>query len=266
MKAMFFLKKINAISDEIIIVQGDIELGSGFVNASKLMSIKVTSYIPYTHSFKKMGSKGGGMKDYLSKFVYSNCTHYITICDSFKKDLDKKNSRATVRVLKNFVPSPPLTQIRHVGYEFANSTDTFRILMAGRIFFRQKGQDKLIKAVKELNLDLKIEIIVIGDGPDMPKLKNIAKGLPSNISVVFVGWIQTVWDYAYNVDVIVIPSNYEGVPLIMLEGIKRNIPIVAPARDGMKDYLGKESLYDVGEYSYECKKLKEKLFNFIMKR
>jgi glycosyltransferase involved in cell wall biosynthesis len=259
-KAISLLNKIKLNHEEIIIVQGDIELGSGFVNASRLTSTKITSYIPYTHTFRKMGSKVAWLKDMLSYVIYGNCRNYITICETFKYELEKKTKGATVKVLKNFVSPPPTEQIRNVGYIYKPNKEKLRILMAGRVYFRQKGQDKLLYAVSKMDID--IEILVIGDGPDLSNLKEIASKLPANINVKFIGWKSNVWEHAYEIDLVVMPSNFEGVPLIMLESLERNVPIIAPARDGMLDYLSDEFLYEVGSYCDECESLRKKLMNF----
>jgi len=103
------------------------------------------------------------------------------------------------------------------------------------------------------NMKQKIELVIIGDGPDLEKLKNITQTLPDNITVRFLGWKNNVWDYSNDIDLILIPSNFEGVPLIMLEALKRNVPVIAPARDGMADYLEKKSLYEVIGVSHEGK-------------
>lgn len=264
-KSIILLNEINKKYDYIIIVQGDIELGSGFLNGGKLLGLNnVISYIPYTHSFKKMGSRLAIIKDFLARAAYKNCENYMTICSKFQCELIEKNSTANVRVLKNFVESPKIDNIRSVGYKFTSEKSKLKILMAGRVFFRQKGQDILIEAIS--NIKFNIELIIIGDGPDLSDLKNRAKYLNDNIKVDFLGWKNNLWDYVNDVDVIIIPSNYEGVPLIMLEALKRNVPIIAPGRDGMLDYLGEESLYFVHNNESEVDKLREKIKEFLAKK
>jgi glycosyltransferase involved in cell wall biosynthesis len=264
-KSVLLLRKLNQEHDYIIIIQGDIELGSGFLNGGRLLGLdNVISYIPYAHSFKKMGSKLAILKDYLAQFAYRNCNNYITICTDFYSELKKKNIIANVKVLKNFVKIPPCEEVRGIGYEFISEPRKLKILMAGRVFFRQKGQDILIEAVRDI--DFSIDLIVIGDGPDLNNLKCMVSGLGDNINVEFLGWKKNVWDYSQSVDLIIIPSNYEGVPLIMLEALKRHVPIIAPARDGMLDYLQEESLYFVNEGESEVYKLREKIKEFISAR
>lgn len=265
-KSILLLSKISQSHDYIIVIQGDIELGAGFLNGGRLLGLgkRVVSYIPYTHSFEKMGSRLAKIKDFLARFSYKNCSNYVTICSQFCHELEEKNKSAYVRVLKNFVKKPARKDIRSVGYEFFSDPTEMKILMAGRVFFRQKGQDVLVGALRDINFN--IDLRVIGDGPDLDELKSKTSQLGKNINVEFLGWKNNIWDFSHDVDFIVIPSNYEGVPLIMLEALKRKVPVIAPARDGMLDYLNKDSLYFVSESESEIDKLREKIELFIVEK
>ncbi|MFK3841211.1 glycosyltransferase [Serratia sp. NPDC087055] len=265
-KSSLLLKKISLSHDYMVIIQGDIELGAGFLNSGRLLGVgnRVVSYIPYAHSFETMGSRLAKVKDFLARFTYKSCSNYVTICNQFRHELKAKNKTADVRVLRNFVAKPVRKDIRGIGYEFVTDPARVKILMAGRVFFRQKGQDILLEALRGINTN--VDLTVIGDGPDLDEMKNNANRLGSNIRVEFLGWKSNVWDFAYDVDFIVIPSSYEGVPLIMLEALKRKVPVIAPARDGMLDYLSKDSLYFIDDGESEVDKLREKIKLFIVER
>lgn len=264
-EAFIFLKGIHKNFDFVIVVQGDVELGSGFISAGRKLSLNnIISYIPYTHSFKVMGSRFALVKDVLAKYAYRRCDKYITICSQFSLDLKKKNPKSQVRVLKNFVETPNDFKTNLTYENNVKEHGYLTILMAGRIYFRQKGQDILIKALKRIPPNIHIQLNVIGDGPDFDKLVELSTELNGNIKVVFFGWKENVWEHSNSVDLLVIPSNYEGVPLIMLEALKRNLPIIAPARDGMLDYLDKNSLYPTGPS--ECQYLANKIMGFFNER
>ncbi len=263
--AASFLTKIKKRHDFTFVIQGDIEFGAVFINAGKMLGMKnIISYLPYTHSFKKMDTWAPSVKDFFAKFVYKNCNCFFTICDVTAKDIITKNSNAAVRVLKNFVTRPEISEIRGVGYEFIPSNETLKVAMAGRVLFRQKGQDILINALK--NIKFPLELRVFGDGPDLKRLRELAANLSPNIEVVFLGWKNNVWADSKDIDFIVVPSRYEGVPLIMLESLARNIPVISPARDGMINYLKGDSLYNTGSAEFEAYELSKKISDFFFKR
>lgn len=240
-KAKKLLMELNKQYDSIVIIQGDIELGSVFLLIAKKLNIKVISYIPYTHSFKKMGAKLSFIKDFLSKYVYRSCDCFITISPFFKKQLNNCNPNSDVFIIENFLNST-IKNTKKV--KLNESVDLF---MIGRIHFLQKGQDILIEAlsiVENTNLiDKNIILHIIGDGPDLDKLKVLVNSKLTKINVVFYGWVSDVWNLSIEPSLIVIPSNFEGVPLVMLEALECNIPIIAAGIDGMLDYLPHSCLY-----------------------
>lgn len=263
-KAEDLLVSLKENHKAIIIVQGDIELGSVFVNTSKAAGVQnLVSYIPYAHSFRMMGSKLGWLKDFLSNFVYKNCENYITISKVFAKQISLKNKRAKVKVLHNFSSKLPKEYIRGKGYIYKKDDDKFTILMAGRVSFRQKGQDILFQALNSVSTSKEIVVNVIGDGPDLEKLKTLTRRLHNNIRVNYYGWQPNVWEYSKDVDLITLPSRFEGVPLLMLEAKQANIPIIAPARDGMIDFLPPANLYEPGSRNSEATALAKKIQTII---
>ena len=242
-KAVKFLSnKITGNYDEVVLAQGDIELGSVFLNMASSLGINVTSYIPYTHSFRLMGKRLWFIRDWLAKFVYRSCSKYVTISNCFAKQLKLYSPNASVEVVQNFVETPtlPPTQLKR------RAGDPIRLYLIGRVSFQQKGHDLLIQALTRLKSRSSIPVIemhFIGDGPDLEQLKSIVSVLPAAITPVVHGWVNDCWSIAYNADLLLIPSRFEGVPLIMLEAMSREIKILASDRDGMGDYLSEDSLY-----------------------
>lgn len=240
------IKIIKTLSKEknIILVQGDILQGVGFIVSGKLLRSKIISYIPYAHSFRKMGAKLATLKDFFAKIIYKTCEEYITISECFKHEIELKNKNARVSLIHNFVSEVGMPEKRKE--RDLDNDDEINIFIIGRVQFHQKGHDILIDALTGIS-DYKITLHVVGDGPDLHKLKAMQHKLPKNIVLAFHGWVDDSWRIAtnHNIDFLVIPSLFEGVPLVMLEAQARDVPIIAAARDGMLDYLPKNSLYAV---------------------
>lgn len=245
------LKKVKAENDHIVLVQGDIQQGSGFIIASKLTGTTLTSYIPFAHSYKVMNAPGYKIKDTLANVIYRMCNEYITISSCFKDDLLLLNPKASVHLIKNSVPKSTKKYIsKCLGKE-----DVINIFIIGRVHIQKKGHDILIDALKNI-YDYKIRLNIVGDGPDRDTVIAKAETLPPNITLKYFGWVDDSWSVADSANVLVIPSRYEGVPLVMLEAIERGLPVVAVARDGMKDYLPADWLYAPGDDESEALKLK----------
>lgn len=255
--ALRFISKINGMYEKIIVVQGDIENGAVFLVAGWMLNVNVTCYIPYFHSFRKMGARFAFLKDIFSWIVYNSCKEYLTISNCFCSDLNRVNHRAKCSVIENFIDKP----VNYTLYKKGND-EPLRFFMIGRVYFKQKGHDILIDALKRLSYLLpskNIELHFIGDGPDLNKLQNLSLELPAFIKPVFHGWIEDSWSIAYQADLVIIPSRFEGVPLVMLEALSRGINIIAANLDGMKDYLPASSTYDAINDQMACIELSKKL-------
>lgn len=238
---MTVLRKVNVENDRVILVQGDIQQGSGFITAAKLLNINLVSYIPFAHSYKKMNAQGYKIKDLLASHTYKMCSEYITISACFEDDLLALNPKAKINIIKNAVQK---VENKKTSRQLSTD-DVINLFIIGRVHILQKGHDILIEALKSVQ-GYNVCLNIVGDGPDKDEVLTFAKELPENITLKWHGWLDDTWSVADDADVLVIPSRYEGVPLVMLEGLERGVPIIAVSRDGMRDYLPSEWLYPPG--------------------
>ncbi|WP_326517974.1 glycosyltransferase [Acinetobacter sp. CAAS 2-6] len=241
-KAIKFLKDIDKKFDTIILVQGDIELGSIYSHAANIINCKIISYIPYTHTAKTRNKFLAPLRDFLGTLAYQWCNNYITIYNKAALDIKKYNDKANVKIIKNKVRNLDVFKLKIKDYDKDKSI--FKIFIIGRVYFSHKGHDRLLEVLKRLdeNLIRKIELNIIGDGPDLDEFKILASNI-KKLTTVYWGWMSEPWDEAYKADLIVIPSRYEGVPLVMLEALALNINIIASNVDGMVDYIDKNKLF-----------------------
>ena len=242
-KAIKFIKYVERKFDKIILVQGDIELGSIYANAAKIINCKIISYIPYTHTAKTRNKFLSSVRDFLGSSAYKWCDSYITIYNKAAFDIKKFNPKADISIIKNKVRNLDKFKFHIKNYEKLDCN--YKIYIVGRVYFSHKGHDRLLSAISKLdqNLVKKIELNIVGDGPDLEKFKILASAI-SGLKTVYHGWLAEPWDEAYMADLIVIPSYFEGVPLVMLEAMNLKIDILASRVDGMIDYLDSENLFE----------------------
>lgn len=93
-------------------------------------------------------------------------------------------------------------------------------------FCYQKNQKyiiKLLKILKENNVNF--NMMFIGDGEDIHEVKNLAKEYDVDQYCNFVGLVNNVYDYLNAMDLFLLPSNYEGLPVVTIEAQANGLPV-----------------------------------------
>jgi len=100
------------------------------------------------------------------------------------------------------------------------------VLYAGRID-AMKGIDTLFRACSHIRNTVDMTVVIAGDGPERSKLEHYARSM--GLPVYFLGRISRDELVAvYNrADLFVLPSMYEGFPLVGLEAMACGTPTVA---------------------------------------
>ena len=91
-------------------------------------------------------------------------------------------------------------------------------------FDEQKGYDVLVRALPQLP---GVTAVLVGDGRDRGAVEQLAaaQGVADRLRVV--GWSDEPRAYLAGFDVFVLPSRYEGLPLVVLEAMLAGLPVVA---------------------------------------
>lgn len=84
-----------------------------------------------------------------------------------------------------------------------------------------------------------IRLLIAGDGPDLPNLKNFAETLGISGRVIFTGLVDSAEIPAYlaAADLFVMSSTTEVKPLAQLEALAAGVPIVAVSAPGADDTI-----------------------------
>lgn len=129
---------------------------------------------------------------------------------------------------------------------------SFAFMTIGRFVF-VKGYDILIEAIILSQEKLRASnagFILIGDGPEYKKITDLAvRGKVDDI-VCFVGELQDAFSFLQLADVFVLPSRWEGQPLVLLEAGFMKLPVIGADTYGINSVLkhGKTgTLFNVGD-------------------
>lgn len=100
-----------------------------------------------------------------------------------------------------------------------------------------KGIPELVKAAMILK-DSGILFYIIGDGPLKDYVKNEIAHTQSN-HIIFLGWAETkeLVNYLNEISLIVLPSDSEGLPNVLLEAMACGTPVLATPVGGIPDLI-----------------------------
>ena len=102
-----------------------------------------------------------------------------------------------------------------------------RIGVVGRLS-PEKGVDLFLQACQLLQRrDISLSAFVVGDGPERHRLERMSDALGLTRCVHFTGATSAVQSLYEAVDLLVIPSRSEGLPNVLLEALRADLPVVA---------------------------------------
>jgi glycosyltransferase involved in cell wall biosynthesis len=107
----------------------------------------------------------------------------------------------------------------------------------GRLVW-QKGFEYFIEAIPNVLKKIpEAMFLIVGEGELKEKLKVKSEKLKVKDSLIFTGFRDDIKEILQSIDVLVMPSLLEGLPMILLEAMAMEKPIVATDIDGIKDVL-----------------------------
>lgn len=134
------------------------------------------------------------------------------------------------RVIYNGVPEPEAAAAPRTGRK-----STLRVLFAGR-FDPQKGADLLPEIVRATQVPgARCELFVHGEGECEPLLKKLSASPPEGWTVHVEKPVAGLRERLRDFDLVVVPSRFEGAPLVPIEAVLAGVPVVVTDAPGLRE-------------------------------
>lgn len=223
--------------DLVVVAQGYAESGVRGLLASRRAGLPTVSYIPFGNNNTELNNRFALPRDWVCKAIYRLPDAYITI------------SPHQARLLARFTrgDQPIHVIVNPADFDFAPPAKAvsfpadgpLEIAVVGRIVFKQKNQGVLVPLLRALEGQRPCRIHVIGDGPDRPRLEGEIRAAGLENRILVHGWMtkpELVPFLSERIDLLLIPSIYEGLPLILLETLHLNKPFLISDMGLLEDY------------------------------
>ena len=237
--------------DLIIVSQGAIALSACGLGAARIAGVPLMSFLPMAHPVALVRGKKSPairLQELLYQRLYALPDYFFTICNTAKDQL---------RNLHHVDPSRIFACYFGLESECIRQPDSSRrirsglkkhLALIGRIEFQQKRHDFFMRHLAEFRAKLPpVTVHIIGDGPDRNNLEKLVQDLGLHDIVCFEGWVDDMAAWYKQLDMLLLPSRFEGVPVVMLEAMSWKIPVVASRCDGMAEMLPEEWLFPVND-------------------
>jgi glycosyltransferase involved in cell wall biosynthesis len=101
-----------------------------------------------------------------------------------------------------------------------------------------KGQSILLESFRTLrNSKYNVKLLLVGDGPLRGHLEAEVKRLSLEQEVLFAGHQEQSYDFINMMDIFVLPSLHEGIPMVLLEALALKKPVIASRVGGIPEVV-----------------------------
>ncbi len=174
--------------------------------------------------------------------VFKNADGVTAISEYLKKRAIKNGVKRPVQIVPNgvdielFSKDYPESEIENLKKELGKRPGDKFVITVSRLVEKNAVGD-LIKSLIVLGEYFKL--LIVGDGPDMEKLKKLAKDSCVEKRVFFLGSMnyEDVPKYLKISDIFVRPSLSEGMGNSFVEAMAAGIPVVGTPVGGIVDFL-----------------------------
>lgn len=161
----------------------------------------------------------------LRPLLYSTMTEGLACGEDAGKWLYKNRKFKIIRngrKIENFLYDEKLRNSYRVKLNIENTT-----VAVGHVgtFTEQKNQKFLIEVWQEIKND-NIRLYLFGDGPLREQCNKLVKDKGLEKRIIFMGNVNNIGCYLNAMDIMVLPSKYEGLPLVTLEWQINGLPCI----------------------------------------
>jgi glycosyltransferase involved in cell wall biosynthesis len=197
----------------------------------------VVSYVPMAHGMAQLGRRAVP-GDWVRRRLYGRPNRFIVPGRAIVGQIAAAGGRAPVVVADNVVDPPPRPD-RLAARHALHLPEAGRVaLFLGRLDVRQKGLDTLVAAIEAQAGRLNgWTFLFVGSGEGGEACAALQTRLAGRVDIRCLAWTDKPHEALAAADAMLMPSRWEGVPLVMLEAMTYGLPILASDIDVFQDYL-----------------------------
>lgn len=231
----------------VLFAPGVVQAAPWHILAAALCRRRMASYVPMAYRSRDMQFRFAILRDWFVRQMIRHVDIWITITEQQRRLLkDQWRISAPAYVIPNRLNlQGEETAVEPVSADEGHPT---RVLFLGRFERNQKGLDWLVAELRRHRSSWlgRMSFVFQGQGEYEHALRQLALEI-SDDAVSIAPWGNVVQEMQ-RADVLLLPSRFEGFPLVAIEAAHHGVPVVASARAGLADVLLPECIFPLGDF------------------
>ncbi|WOH35954.1 N-acetyl-alpha-D-glucosaminyl L-malate synthase BshA [Thalassotalea fonticola] len=175
----------------------------------------------------------------LNRFSINRST-VVTTVSNFQRQYTKEqfDISKSIGVIYNFIDLDVFSP-KHASVERRRmlASDDEKILMHISNFRPVKNTEAVIEAFHMVQAKVNARLVLLGNGPDLRKIKLLCQQLGIAEKVTFLGDVMHVENIIPNADCVFQPSYHESFSMVALEAMACGVPTVTSNADGIPEVV-----------------------------
>lgn len=136
-----------------------------------------------------------------------------------------------------------------------------KLILTISVLNKRKNVDLLIESYAHIQKKLNSRLIIVGDGPEIMKLKKYGNKVSKNI--IFTGRLprDEIIKLQLTADLFVLTSKMEGLPLVLLEAMAAKTPVISTGVGGIPELIKND--YNGYIVPFDSEKIAQTILDFF---
>ena len=182
------------------------------------------------------------VKKFFNILNYNMFKHIIFVSKNAKNDFMNifPDIKENVKVCNNLIDYEKINSLASEEIDIEKDSKIKTFLNVGRHEELAKRLTRLIQASNMLKSDgFNFKVLLVGDGQDTKLYKEMVEKSKLQDNIIFLGQKQNPYPYFKIADCVVLTSDYEGYPVVFLESMVLNKPIITTKVSDYEEIEGK---------------------------
>ena len=230
-------------------------------SSNKLVKIASDNTALYVHSnYKDVYETDDEVKEFFDSRKVKDYKHIIFVSNEAKDYFLTlyETLKDKVKVFNNFINTKKIKEDSLKEITIKHPKDKKLLVFVGRLDDSSKKLTRAINIVKELQ---DTHLWVIGSGPDENMYQELSKKLSLSDRIEFLGPKSNPYPYMKEADYLLLTSDYEGFPVVYLEGLTLKKPFITTIDVSDEEInIGKDYAYIISKEEKLIPKEVKKIF------